>query len=408
MPYITREDGERFVIPSYRDVLTAKNKNALKKNILALCQSYGEYITLQRKDAMRYEVAFSTDQGYLLGESIWHHFNRPLEMIYCEAIPETTEAILVIVKSGSVYLDGRFPIESIPDELVIFLTQQNNFEIYVYGDVPISKMPESDKVSFEAGSVKSFTVLDKPVFNTLPLLKMYQLQLVDQVLRAYGIGQISLKQIALILVAIGALWFVWDWFAGEGEIQEIILANPYQSYYDEIASPAPDLIMQQLDARLKQLFSMPGWMPANIKFSKGTGLAVLVKSTDSKVEDLYAWAKGHDATIDIQADGIYVMMDITVPNRAIPNKIYPVKQVIASFVDKLAVVYPGNHLRLGSFKRRGEVTLVPITIEVEGTLPLLSMIGQQFQSMPFVLREIAVDVENGNLTGSITLDALGS
>src|SRR5579862_9218133 len=183
MPYITRDDGEHFVIPSYRDVLSAKQKSQLKKDILLLSQSYGEYITLQQKSPTQYEVAFSPDTGYLLGESIWHHFKRPPDMIYCEEVPGTTEAILVIVKNGSVYLDGSFPKESIPEELIIFLTQENHFEIYTYGDVTISQTPAEGKFSFESNSVKSFTVLDKPVFPTLPLLKIYRLQLVEPVLK---------------------------------------------------------------------------------------------------------------------------------------------------------------------------------------------------------------------------------
>ncbi len=36
MAFIAREDGEHFVIPSYRDVITAKQEAALKKDILAL------------------------------------------------------------------------------------------------------------------------------------------------------------------------------------------------------------------------------------------------------------------------------------------------------------------------------------------------------------------------------------
>lgn len=141
MSYITRSDGEHFVIPSYRDVLSSERKSQLKKEIVALSQNYGEYITMQRKNALQYEVAFSPDTGYLLGESIWHHFKRPVDMIYCEAIPNTSEAILVIVKSGSVYLDGSFGLDNIPEELIVFLTQQNNFEIYTYGDVPLVEHP---------------------------------------------------------------------------------------------------------------------------------------------------------------------------------------------------------------------------------------------------------------------------
>lgn len=100
MTYISREDGEHFVIPSYRDVLAGKQKNTLKSEIVSLSKSYGEFITLQRKTPTKYEVAFSTERGYLLGESIWHFFGQPLDMVYCEELPGTTDAILVIGKSG--------------------------------------------------------------------------------------------------------------------------------------------------------------------------------------------------------------------------------------------------------------------------------------------------------------------
>src|SRR4029078_7907890 len=143
---------------------------------------------------------------------IWHQFNKPQDLIYCEAIPNTAEAILVIVKSGSVYLDGSFPLESIPEELIIFLTQQNNFEIYTYGDVPISKDPEAGKFSFEPSSVKSFTELDKPVFPTLPLLKSYQLQLVDPVLKGQGIGIFPTKQLVTGVILVAAGWLAWSYF----------------------------------------------------------------------------------------------------------------------------------------------------------------------------------------------------
>lgn len=194
MPYITREDGVHFVVPSYRDVITVKSSSVAKKEILLLSSNYGQYITLQAKGPIQYEIACSPDTGYLLGESIWYYFKRPLDMIYCEAVPNTTEAILVIVKDGSVYLDGSFPLDAIPEELVIFLTQQNHFQIYVYGDVPISESPQEGKFSFEPSSVKSFSELDSPVFPSLPLYKTYQLQLVDQVLKTHGIGVLPIQK----------------------------------------------------------------------------------------------------------------------------------------------------------------------------------------------------------------------
>src|SRR5579864_5340376 len=137
MAYIAREDGENFVIPSYRDVIS-KRKSQLKNDILELSSRYGEYLALLRRGVAQYEVAFSNDAGYLFGECVWHYFNRPLDLIYCEVIPDTTEAYFVLVKEGGVCLDGTFPLDHIAEELQAFTTQQNQFEIYVYGDTPIS------------------------------------------------------------------------------------------------------------------------------------------------------------------------------------------------------------------------------------------------------------------------------
>ncbi len=210
MPYITREDGERFVIPSYRDTLRARSASILKREIQLLSSNYGEYITLQKKAADRYEAAFSTDTGYLLGESIWNFFKRPADMIYCEQVPNTTEAILVIVKSGTVYLDGMFAIDSIPEELVIFKTQSNHFQIFTFGDVPISEHPEDEKFSFDVGSVELFSQLDSPVFATLPLYKNYHLEIVDIVLKNQGIGVFPAKQLLGVVVIFGLIWMGWQ------------------------------------------------------------------------------------------------------------------------------------------------------------------------------------------------------
>jgi hypothetical protein len=412
MPYITREDGEHFVIPSYRDVLTVKQKSQLKKDILLLSQSYGEYITLQKKSAAHYEVAFSPDTGYLLGESIWHHFKRPLDMIYCEAIPNTTEALLVIVKAGSVYLDGSFPLDSIPEELIIFLTQQNNFEIYTYGDVPISETPESGKFSFEASSVKAFKILEKPVFPTLPLLRIYQLQLVDPVLKAQGIGVFPTRQVITVVIIAGLLWMVWSYLTTKRtEVPTAApVANPYQVYFDTLSSPAPEQEVNQLLDTMNVLGTMPGWTIKDINYSNEAVTASVV-SRGGKTEDLFAWAATQHITVNLKKDGIEITTSITVPNRSKPTKIYGIKDVIALFIDRLATVYPGNHLTLSDVTSKGKFKDVSITMALENVSPLvMQLIGKQFRDLPLVLHDIKLNMQQGNNTfnGSITIEALGS
>ncbi len=409
MPYIIREDGERFVIPSYRDVLSAKQKSVLKKEILLLSQSYGEYITLQAKSGAQYEVAFSPDTGYLLGESIWHYFKRPLDMIYCEAIPNTADAMLVIVKNGSVYLDGSFPLDSVPEELIIFLTQQNNFEIYLYGDVPISQTPEEGKFHFEPSSVKSFTILDSPVFPTLPLLKIYQLQLVDTVLKAHGIGVFPTRQLVIGIVAIALVWWMWSHFTKREIVQEVVpQANPYAAYNSALMSPAPDQLVQAFLDQLKLLYLMPGWVPVQVNYDTHA-VTASVQSDGVSTQSLLAWANANNAVVNIKSDGIYLTLNTSVPSRPSPKTIFPINQVISQLVDRLAVVYPGNHLDLGSFVSQGVFTDVKVTIKLENILPIvLALIGEQLQDLPVTMQNINIKINNGTMAGTITLDALGS
>lgn len=412
MAFITREDGEHFVIPSYRDVLTVKQKSQLKKEILLLSRSYGEYITLQKQNATQYEVAFSSDLGYLLGESVWHHFNKPQDMIYCEAIPNTAEALLVIVKSGSVYLDGSFPLDSIPEELIIFLTQQNNFEIYIYGDVPINEQPEAGKFSFEASSVKSFTVLDKPVFPTLPLLKIYQLQLVDTVLKEQGIGIFPVKPIIYILVIAVLVWGAYSYFISTPSVvveEEKPVVNPYQIYLDLLNSPAPDLEITNLINKLKMFIQLPGWKVTSIKYIHNS-LNATVMSQGGKVEDLSAWAQKNKVNMLIRKSGIYLTADVAAPRRPIPNTIYPMSKVIARLVDKIAGVYPGNNLDLGEFVNKGVFSQVLVTIKFQNiSFLVLNLIGQQLKDLPVALHDVSFTInDSGEVTGSITMDVLGN
>lgn len=409
MPYITREDGIHFVIPSYRDVLIAK-KSAIAKEVIALSQSYGEYITMQRKGLDQYEVAFSPDAGYSLGETVWYHFNRPVDMIYCEQIPNTTEAILVIVKGGSVYLDGSFPVESIPEELVIFLTQQNNFEIFVHGDVPISEKPTDGKFSFEPSSVKSFKVLDEPVFKNLPLLKAYNFQLVDVVLKEQGIGVFPVKQLVMVVGGLIAAWVLYSMIFGGKEEEVVEVAeNPYEGYVTSLASPAPDQVMSEYVKTVNLFLSAPGWSPATIVY-KSNSVDSLMRSSGNDIETIFQWCKKNNLQVKIKAIGIVVSRNINLPSRQKPKQIYKMDEILASIIDNLAKVFPGNNVTLSEgTKGPGVFSSNKLTISVSSASPMvLTLIGEQLKGLPLNVSAISMAMTNESLNGTIDLEVLGN
>lgn len=413
MPYfIVREDGERFIVPSYRDVITVKTPLALKKELLMLCKSYGDYVCVQRINNMKYEAAFSSDPGYLLGESIWYQLKRPTDLIYCEAISGTNDGILTIVKDGSVYLDGRFPLESIPEELVIFLTQESHFEIYIYGNVPISQLPEEGKFSFEESQIKSFTVLEKPLFPTLPLLKAYQLQLIDPVLHGLGIGVFPIKKMLVSVVIVAVLLFMWSLVSTTPEetVSNIIAVqiNPFQSFEDALSAPAPDVEINALMAAVSTLFTMPGWQMKSLSYANGK-LTAVVASKGTSLAILEAWASHNNAEVAITPGAVNMTMKVSTSRRMAPRAIYPLQQVIESLTDKLAFVYPGNVLQLGAVANKGSFVEEQITINISDSTPsVISLIGQQLKDMPLVLQSIALTSNNGSFSGTIILKALGS
>lgn len=412
MAYLTREDGERFVIPSYRDVIS-KRKTQLKEDILELSAKYGEYITFQRRGMAQFEVAFSREAGYLFGECVWYNFKRPTDMIYCEAKPDTTEAYFVLVKDGGVYLDGTFPLENIAEEILVFTTQKNNFEIYVYGDVPISEEPMEGKFSFDPTSVKSFTVLDEPLFQRLPVVKAYQLQLVDVVLRQQGIGVFPVKYVIAVAVLLGLGWMGYTYITMHKKVPPVVEIppppNPYLDFNKTLMAVAPDPQIEMVVVSIMRLVSMPGWIPTDVAYTNDGKLTANVKSQGTNVELLYKWAAENDVKVMMMPGGFSLTMELPLPEKqGLPIKIYPLDQVIASLIDRLLPIVPGNILKVGAFKDKKVFKTSDLVINLTEVSPdVVIMIAEQLKGLPVVLTGMTLKINHG-LTGMINLQALGN
>ncbi|MDX1901249.1 MAG: hypothetical protein SFW66_04475 [Gammaproteobacteria bacterium] len=412
MPYITREDGTRFVIPSYRDVLSAKKASLLKREIQLLSSNYGEYITLHRKNVDQYEAAFSTDAGYLLGETVWHYFKKPNDLIYCEAIPGTTEAILVIVKAGSVYLDGSFPIESIPDELVVFQTQRGQFEIYIHGDLPISENFEEGKFSLDKSNVKSFTILPSALFPVLPTVKAYQLGLVNAVLTAQGVGVLPTKQIAIVAGLIGVVVLGYIIIVNRPAHQEapafMAYVNPLQDYMNLLNSPSPADEMENIVAGIAKLYTAPGWVPDKLSYSNGSLVAHL-SSSGIRIQPLSTWAAQNKMDFALTSEGIQVTLPILTRNRISTTNIMPLAEVISRLIDRESYVVHGNTFKVGDIESHDSFNSTDVKISVDNlSLDTLDLVAKQFKALPLILSKADFTIENGRISGNIVLQALGS
>ncbi len=367
----------------------------------------------KRKNISQYEAAFSPDPGYLLGETVWHYFKRPRDLIYCEAIPNTTEAILVIVKGGSVYLDGSFPIDSIPDELVVFRTQQNHFEIYINGDIPLSEAPQEGKYTVDSSSVKSFNILPEPIFPKLPTIKSFQLRLVDVVLKAQGIGVLPIKKIiaGLIIAVLGWLGIMHlTTTRKELPLSFVNVVNPYQAYINAMSSPEPASEIRAITGRIAQFYTIPGWTPATLEYSAASDkMKTNVKSSGAKLNILFKWAAINHTTLAIESNGVYLMSSIAVASRPGTTVISPLQEVIGEILDRISTIIPGNNLTLSPILDRGRFFETQLSISfTDLTLDTLNLLADQLKGLPLVLIKLSISINNGTLSGILVLKALGN
>lgn len=412
MAYLQREGGERFVVPSYRDVIS-KRKPQLKNEILQLSTKYGEFMALHRRGLAQFEVAFSHDAGYLFGECVWHYFKRPADLIYCEAIPDTTEAYFVVVKNGVVYLDGIFPVEAIAEELIVFTTQKSNFETYLYGNVPISDQPEEGKFSLDPAAIKSFNILDAPLFEKLPTVKAYQLQLVDVVLRQHGIGVFPVKYVIAVSVVLGLGWMGYSFVTMHKKQIPVVVEvpppeNPYLAFNKALTTPAPDEELKIMLANIKHLYTMPGWQPTTIQYAAGK-MTANVQSPGVSTEILFDWAGRNNVVVKVAPEGYSLQLTISdLGNRSLPQKIYTLDRIISNLVDRILMVAPGNVLRVGAYKPKQSYSESELTITLnEVSLAAIMIIAEQLKGLPLVLTKVTLTMNHG-ITGTINLQALGN
>jgi len=308
-------------------------------------------------------------------------------------------------------LDGSFPVDTIPEELVVFLTQQNNFDIYIYGDVPISQTLEEGKFSFERQHVKSFNNLSESVFQQLPKINAFHLKPVDIVLKNQGIGTLPVKKVLVGVIVLVLLWMIVNYITThkkELPISIVGVINPYQLYLANLTSPAPSDEIKNLNIQLAQIFSMPGWIPSTLEYNKGV-MRFSVKSMGTDAGTLSSWAKRNRFQLEIARDGFYLTQTLFTRNRIPPTTINRLDDVIINVVDRLQLVLPGNRLTLGETINRGQYKEMLLTINVDDiTLATLGLIARQLNNLPLVISKISFTFPKGMLSGTIILLALGN
>ena len=412
MPTLRREDGAQFVVQSYRELLSSKKISALKREIRSLAKNHGEFIRCFRQLSGQMEVAFSREPGFLLGEAVWNYFNRPSDLIYCEALPDKQHALLVIIKSGSVYLDTKAVFTDLIDEFVALAMNLDRYQIFVYGDVPLSDTKSEGVFVFDKSRVLQFTKLDEPVFPKLELNINYQLQPLELALTSAEFSRKLFLPSAAIVIAILAGIFIWHFYQSTvkmAQIEEEIAKTPYEAYVEAMSSPAPKEQMHELINLIGKFLTFPGWQVAEINYKERQYNIKLKAVTGVVTDQLQNWAKLNHISVQTNADGATVVVASMLKNRIRPLFIYNLNKTLAKFIGRLATVVDRGDIAVGGTTVEGGIKSASVTINFHDLSPgILSLISRIMEGFPIELSTISINVKDNLLSGNIQLAIWGN
>lgn len=408
MAVISREDKIQFVIQPYRELFALKSTSLLKKEIRFIAKNNGGFIQLFKQAQGGYEVVFSHDPGYLLGESIWQHFEKPDNLIYCEALKDGVSALLIIVSEGKLFFDAKLPLNQIQAELTPLLTIETAFDIYTYGNVPIAKEPSSKHLAFRPSQIKTFTKLEQAVFPNIAVDEALALLPLERAFQE-TLKTISFSMLGLItIVVILAFSISYIYLRSNEEQAQVKQVDPYLEFKTALSTPAPLIELKDLSQAIKMTSTIVGWVPTQINFSNNL-VTFNMHSLGTPIAYLFAWAKKHQHTVKLSAKGTLLSINTHAYKRAVPTTISRSQQTSALLIDEMLRLLPGKSLEIEKITHKGIFTEVAISITMVNATPyVLDLIGRTMDNLPVKLNGVRLTMNNGLLSGKIQITVLGN
>jgi hypothetical protein len=420
MPILRRDDGLQFIIHPYREIIKINRAGVLKKKICMLAREHGSNVRISKAAGDNIEVIFSREAGVLLGESVWNFLNKPINLIYCEALFERNYALMVIVKNGEVLLDSKVSYVQIPEELAALSMGSQKYDVYVYGDVPLGQNKGEEKGGYfliEDTLIKSFTILDESILMRLPMYEMAKLQSLELALTSsIYFKNTGLISIIMGILAIGAVfigWHVYKSFLVEPIKQQIVAfekaSDPFLSFYSNLSKPYPGEQLVEFVSMDKLMMTLPpGWKNGKISFN-GYEYNMEIFSSDGSIIMLKNWMKEHGFEFSFTTDRIPIVVKSKLKPRSNLGVIYPLDDVLAVLIDKVNVILAGmGKVEFKGIESRGSYREANVIIHVnKAFVGVLFMIGKELNRIPVSISSIDMLIVDSLYTGNIKIMVFG-
>ncbi len=417
MSILTRNDGTQFVVHTYRELLRNKKKSLLNQQIRHLADQHGQHVQLYKKKHGEYEAVFSRESGYLLGESVKQFFSSSNNLVFCESIANSQKILLIIIKSGSVFLDAIIPKEQLKTELLPLMAEKTAFEIITHGDIPLYKKPpetndeDNDAVIFPADITTSFDTLDRPLLPRLKTLNTFKLQPLHNALKSQRLYVNPYRNIiAAGAVIVCAILFIIAKHSIDTRpvVSTVIPKNPYHDYNQALMTPSPSQQIATILGTITALYTVPGWQIEKAQL-QGHQLSLSLTPSNGNIETLIDWAKKNKFSISFQQNVAKLTKALSLQPRPQPAIIFPIEQAFELLADKINTVMEGKNITVNANVVHQATTEKTLNINLHNTSPQeLELLSNALSQLPVTTNRITLDIAADTLiNGSIQLSIWG-
>ena len=413
MPTLMRSDGTQFVMQAHRELLSVTKKKQMVQVTQLLAEQRGEHVRLFRKGRSQYEAIFSKEPGCLFGESIWYYFNKPDNLIYCEALPDSAQVLLVVVRSGVVCMDMRILGSSLQSKLLPLMTGDIKYRIITSGSVPLRKAESFGMFRFPKDLVASFEKLEDLVFPRLPVLQSLQLQPLPRVLKSERLGFNLLTStviIAAVILVLGGWWLLTPKKIHTSSYQQILSTFPssYTTTYTQIlAKPTADKQLTDIIATINRLYVLPGWRMTTLSFD-GQRYHINIISDGGDINLINQWAKQQHYQLHLTSEGAELVYKPQITPQRKQIALHASEKLVIRLVARIDKLLAYQAVSLGASQRQGDVRKTQLTIRLESVSPeVLDLVNRELKHLPLELTSVDIYLRSGLMNGTIQLSAWG-
>jgi hypothetical protein len=417
MTTLRRADGLQFIIQPYRELFNSERTSILKRKIRLLAKRYGDNIRIFKTNENRFEIVFSRDSGFLLGKTVWLALNQPDNLIYCEALPERNQALLVVVRDGIVFLDAKMSYTNLIEEFISLSISDEKYAIYIFGDVPLAESSATNKFAFSEKNIKSFQILSDSLLDRLEVKEEAQLQPLALALASPYLGKVKVVPIVLGIAIIIAMVVAWNIFkaAPAVTVPKIQLSQinpqsgPYQKYFQSLTTPDPQKEMLELVFMTHLVHNLPNWEISKVTLADNQYTIQLTSpKNNGSITQVQSWAELNNINMTLQENNIILKLPSALANQTPFTAIYPLQQVLGLMIDNINQILSAKSVTFSDVTNYDHYQAVNATIKFSKIYPgMLILIGQELSRLPVAISAINVTPDNNLFSGNIALKVLG-